>query len=202
MLGSGGMGVVYVAHDPELNRKVALKVLRADGSEAMERFHDLLLREGQAMAQLAHPNVVTVFDVGGVDQRVFIAMELVEGLTLSRWLAAERRAPSEIVATFVAAGHGLAAAHAAGLIHRDFKPDNVLIGNDGRVRVTDFGLARQAHGVEAGTAHDAAEARPGTGAPHTGLAGTPAYMAPEQFHGRAADARADQFSFAVALYEA
>lgn len=202
-LGAGGMGVVYSANDPELNRKVALKVLGIDGARAVDRLavRDLLLREAQAMAQLAHPNVVTVFDVGSVEDRVFIAMELVEGMTLAKWLIAERRERREIIATFLAAGHGLAAAHAAGLIHRDFKPDNVLIGNDGRVRVTDFGLARRAPREQAGAAQLTVGCeRDAT--THTGLAGTLAYMAPEQYSRRSVDPRADQFSFAVSLYEA
>jgi predicted Ser/Thr protein kinase len=199
-LGAGGMGVVYSAYDPDLNRKVALKVLRNDGTDRLP-FRDLLLAEAQAMAQLAHPNVVTVFDVGSVDDRVFLAMELIEGQTLTSWLRARRRKHSEILAMFVAAGNGLAAAHAAGLIHRDFKPDNVLVGNDGRVRVTDFGLARTAP-----PGPDSAVRGPSdpvaASAPQTGLAGTLAYMAPEQYLRRSADARADQFSFAVALHEA
>jgi serine/threonine protein kinase len=143
LLGAGGMGAVYAAYDPDLNRKVALKVLHDDGGGPADQFPtpDTLLREAQAMAQLAHPNVVTVFEAGTIDGCVFIAMELVEGMTLATWLAAARRARSDIITAFVAAGHGLAAAHAAGLIHRDFKPENVLIGHDGRVRVTDFGLA-------------------------------------------------------------
>jgi eukaryotic-like serine/threonine-protein kinase len=201
LLGAGGMGMVYAAHDPELNRKVALKVLRSDGDDGSRPIRDGLLREAQAMAQLAHPNVVAVFDVGSVEDRVFIAMELVEGVTLRKWLAAAERAPSEILAMFVAAGHGLAAAHAAGLIHRDFKPDNVLIGNDGRVRVTDFGLARPVLRARE-AASGAVDAKAGAGGTaHTGLAGTLAYMAPEQYLRRTVDARADQFSFAVALFE-
>jgi tetratricopeptide (TPR) repeat protein/predicted Ser/Thr protein kinase len=203
-LGAGGMGVVYAAYDPELNRKVALKVLGNDCERPADRrpVHDVLLREAQAMAQLAHPNVVAVFDVGSVDDRVFIAMELVEGLTLAKWLATERRQRSAIIAVFLAAGAGLAAAHAAGLIHRDFKPDNVLIGNDGRVRVTDFGLARAAPQPFEAAHRGAAAPGRGAGTTQTGLAGTLAYMAPEQFLGRSVDARADQFSFAVACYEA
>jgi predicted Ser/Thr protein kinase len=199
-LGAGGMGVVYSAYDPDLNRKVALKVLRNDGPDRLPT-RDLLLAEAQAMAQLAHPNVVTVFDVGSVDDRVFLAMELIEGQTLSSWLRARRRKHSEILAMFVAAGNGLAAAHAAGLIHRDFKPDNVLVGNDGRVRVTDFGLARAAP-QEPDSAARGPSDPVAASAPQTGLAGTLAYMAPEQYLRRSADARADQFSFAVALYEA
>jgi len=199
-LGAGGMGVVYSAYDLDLNRKVALKVLRNDGTDQLP-ISDLLLAEAQAMAQLAHPNVVTVFDVGSVDDRVFLAMELIEGQTLAGWLRARRRKPSEILAMFVAAGHGLAAAHAAGLIHRDFKPDNVLVGNDGRVCVTDFGLARAAPTRTDSVARDPSDPAAAR-APQTGLAGTLAYMAPEQYLGRSVDARADQFSFAVGLYEA
>ena len=179
LLGAGGMGVVYSAYDPDLNRKVALKVLRNDGIDPLP-IRDLLLAEAQAMAQLAHPNVVTVFDVGSVGDRVFLAMELIEGQTLAGWLRASRRKPSEILAMFVAAGHGLAAAHAAGLIHRDFKPDNALVGNDGRVCVTDFGLARPAPPRTDSAARDPSDPAAGR-APQTGLAGTLAYMAPEQY---------------------
>ena len=202
-LGAGGMGVVYAAYDADLNRKVALKVLRNDGTGGSDQrpIRDLLLVEAQAMARLAHPNVVTVFDVGSVDDRVFLAMELIEGQTLAAWLRAGRRKPSEILAMFVAAGRGLAAAHAAGLIHRDFKPDNVLVGSDGRVCVTDFGLARPAAPTTDAAARDPSDPA-AAGAPQTGLAGTLAYMAPEQYLGASVDARADQFSFAVALYEA
>jgi tetratricopeptide (TPR) repeat protein/predicted Ser/Thr protein kinase len=204
-LGAGGMGVVYAAYDPELNRRVALKVLHNDSARRADRLpiRDLLLAEAQAMAQLAHPNVVTVFDVGSVDDHVFIAMELVEGQTLAAWLRAGQRKRSEIIAMFLEAGKGLTAAHAAGLIHRDFKPDNVLVGNDGRVRVTDFGLARSVprKPLEA-AAHATTGSDPGASRPQTGLVGTLAYMAPEQYLRRNSDARADQFSFAVALYEA
>ncbi|HEY0994251.1 MAG TPA: protein kinase [Kofleriaceae bacterium] len=199
-IGAGGMGVVYSAYDSDLNRKVALKVLRNDGTDQLP-IRDLLLAEAQAMAQLAHPNVVTVFDVGSVDDRVFLAMELIEGQTLAGWLRARRRKPSETLAMFVAAGHGLAAAHAAGLIHRDFKPDNVLVGNDGRVCVTDFGLARPAPPRTDSAARAPSDLAAARG-PQTGVAGTLAYMAPEQYLGSSVDARADQFSFAVGLYEA
>src|SRR4051794_3151166 len=139
-LGQGGMGVVYKAFDPELGRPVALKVLRSDSANQSER----LLREAQALARLSHPNVIAVFDVGTVAERVFIAMEFVEGPTLRQWLKQATRSRQEILDVFLAAGAGLAAAHRAGLVHRDFKPDNVLVGADGRVRVLDFGLARAA----------------------------------------------------------
>ncbi|HEX4457265.1 MAG TPA: protein kinase, partial [Polyangia bacterium] len=156
VLGKGGMGVVYAVYDAKLDRRVALKLLRTgrdatDGGDADAR-RGRLLREAQAMARLNHPNVVSVYDVGAHADSVFVAMELVEGETLRAWLKAEKRAWPEILACFVAAGRGLAAAHAAGMIHRDFKADNVLVGRDGRVRVTDFGVVRLDCDVEKPTA--------------------------------------------------
>lgn len=139
--GMGGMGIVYAAYDPDLYRRVAIKFLLSN--QANHTGHDRLLREARAMAQLSHPNVVAVYDVGTWQERVFIAMELVDGGTLKGWLAGDRSC-REILDTFIAAGRGLAAAHAAGLVHRDFKPSNVMVGHDGRVRVTDFGLVRAA----------------------------------------------------------
>lgn len=201
-LGAGGMGLVYAAHDPELNRKVALKVLRREIDEAGHAARDLLLREAQAMAQLAHPNVVTVFDVGSVGDRVFFAMELVDGLTLTKWLIAAPRTLDDVIAKFVAAGSGLAAAHEAGLIHRDFKPDNVLVGGDGRVRVTDFGLARALPTPAPVTAPVVTMIKHAVHGTQSAIAGTLAYMAPEVLRGRSADARADQYSFALSLYQA
>jgi tetratricopeptide (TPR) repeat protein/predicted Ser/Thr protein kinase len=204
-IGAGGMGVVYTARDPDLNRKVALKLLRADrDTRSSQASRARLLREAQAMARLSHPNVMPVYDVGTVADEVFLAMELVEGGTLSAWMGAAERPWREILLVLRAAGEGLAAAHAAGLVHRDFKPDNVLIGTDGRVRVTDFGLARaardEATALEKGSASSedllASVTRTGT------LIGTPAYMAPEQLSGGIADARSDLFSFCVTLYEA
>ena len=204
-LGEGGMGVVYAAHDPELDRRVALKLLRPDraAKEAALR----LQREAQAIARLSHPNVVAVYDAGTFGDQVFVAMELVEGRTVRQWLTAERPSWREIVTVFVAAGRGLAAAHAAGLAHRDFKPDNVLLGQDGRVRVVDFGLARPV-GEPVGGAPAEGSPTPSSGVLATPLTqwgaalGTPSYMAPEQLRGEGADARSDQFSFCVALYEA
>jgi tetratricopeptide (TPR) repeat protein len=203
-LGGGGMGVVWAAWDPELARKVAIKVLRPDLEGAAGTVgHARLLREAQAMARINHPHVIAVHEVGSLGAQVFIAMEFVEGTTLGGWLSATKRTWREILAAFLDAGAGVAAAHAAGVVHRDFKPDNVLVGDDGRVRVVDFGLARSA--AEAVLADDAAPPRPEpegaltrTGA----LMGTPAYMSPEQWLGRPADARSDQFSFCVALFEA
>ncbi|MEZ4383916.1 MAG: serine/threonine-protein kinase [Nannocystaceae bacterium] len=203
-IGAGGMGVVYLAQDPELDRLVALKLLhRSDGDEdARER----LLREAKATARLAHPNVVSVFDVGPYEGGSFVALEYVHGGTLRQWLHQPGRAWVEIVQALIHAGHGLAAAHAAGLVHRDFKPENVLVGDDGRPRVLDFGLARVAAPAEerAGPAMIPAgsDATATVLSTEGGLIGTPAYMAPEQHLGEGADARTDQFSFCVALYEA
>src|SRR5579862_6912981 len=143
LLGRGGMGEVYAAYDPELDRKIAVKLLRARGGsgEATADGKTRLLREAQAIARLSHPNVVVVYDVGTFGESVFIAMEFVEGRTLAGWMHASPRSHREIMQVFLAAGRGLAAAHAAGLVHRDFKPDNVMVTNDGQVRVMDFGLA-------------------------------------------------------------
>jgi Protein kinase domain/Putative zinc-finger len=203
MIGAGGMGVVYAADDPELDRRVAIKLLRRDLRAAFGEAR--LQREAQAMARISHQNVIAVHDVGSHADQVFVAMELVDGHSLRAWLRARARSVGGIVSTFAAAGRGLAAAHAAGLVHRDFKPDNVLVdADDGRVRVTDFGLARAAddRADAGGGARDDAIAidRPLTvsGA----VIGTPAYMAPEQLAGGHVDARTDQFSFCVALYEA
>jgi tetratricopeptide (TPR) repeat protein/predicted Ser/Thr protein kinase len=200
-LGAGGMGVVYAAYDPDLDRKVALKLLHgAAGDEERQR----LLREAQAMARLAHPNVVTVHDVCPVGERLFIAMEFVDGQTLGAWLRERKRSWREIVEVLLPCAQGLVAAHQAGIVHRDFKPDNVLIGKDGRVRVSDFGLARPSADGRSWAAEASAPASAGepmltrAGA----LVGTPAYMSPEQFRGRAADTRSDQFGFCVTAYEA
>jgi hypothetical protein len=205
-LGAGAMGTVYAAHDPDLDRRVALKLLRADvGSDPLRA---RLSREAKAMARLSHPNVMTVHDVGAHGSRFFVAMELVAGGTLRGWLAERPRSWREVVGIFTEAGRGLASAHSAGLVHRDFKPDNVLVGSDGRVRVTDFGLARALRS-EGEPDHGRIGSRgPGVDAlgasiTRTGaLIGTPAYMAPEQLRGETADARSDLFSFCVALYEA
>jgi tetratricopeptide (TPR) repeat protein/tRNA A-37 threonylcarbamoyl transferase component Bud32 len=211
-LGAGGMGVVHEAIDPELHRRVAIKLLHPGISGDVDGTQSRMLREARAMAQLAHPNVVAVHDVGRVGEQVFVAMELVEGETLARWLQSKRHERREILATFVQAGRGLEAAHAVGLVHRDFKPDNVLIGADGRARVTDFGLARPAMSwAEAADASTVVSAAASLGitlqgnvltTAHGAIVGTPAYMAPEQWRGAPADARSDQFAFCVALFEA
>jgi tetratricopeptide (TPR) repeat protein/predicted Ser/Thr protein kinase len=188
LLGHGGMGVVYAAYDEELDRKVAVKFLLHAGVDPQLRAS--LLGEAKALAQLAHPHVIHVYEVGEAGERVFIAMEYVRGQTLRRWLSEPRPWP-QIVELFLQAGRGLAAAHQAGLIHCDFKPDNALVGHDGRLRVLDFGLARR----QAPSSPDDPAASPPRG-------GTPGYMPPEQVEQRAVDARSDQFSFCVALFEA
>lgn len=142
VLGRGGMGVVYAARDPDLDRTVAIKVLRDGEGGGTEGARARLLREARAMARLNHPNVITVHEVGTAGETDFVAMELIEGGTLTSWRAEASRGWREIVKLFLGAGAGLAAAHRAGLIHRDFKPDNVLVDASGRVVVTDFGLAR------------------------------------------------------------
>ncbi|WP_147470040.1 serine/threonine-protein kinase [Corallococcus sp. AB049A] len=206
-VGEGGMGAVFAAHDPDLDRQVALKLLKP-GVVADAEARGRLMREAQAQARLSHPNVVTVHDVGLDGDTVFLAMELLRGGTLRRWLAEAPRTWREVLTRFVQAGRGLAAAHAVGLVHRDFKPDNVLLGEDDQVRVADFGLAR-AGPVQPGALDAPAASVPVreppllAGATPTGATlGTPAYMSPEQWRGQHADARSDQFSFCVALYEA
>lgn len=204
-LGRGGAGVVYAADDPQLGRVVALKMLRdRDRSDGAE--HVRLLREARALARLSHPNVVQVFEVGETADGVFIAMERVDGLTLAEWLAARPRPLREVLEVFVQAARGLAAAHAVGLLHRDFKPGNALVGADGRVRIVDFGLARTSNPASERSAPDLHDERgPDTAvsAPASrARAGTPAYMSPEQRRGDALDVRSDVFSFCVALFEA
>jgi serine/threonine protein kinase/tetratricopeptide (TPR) repeat protein len=261
-LGHGGMGLTYLAYDEELDRKLAIKLVHPEVTSEPEA-QARLRREAQALARLAHPNIVHVYEVGHHQGQLFVAMELIEGKTIAEWLEEAARPWREVVSVFRQAGEGLRAAHAAGLVHRDFKPGNVMIGRDGRVRVLDFGLAylgdalpvdgdptlettaripsaRASAGArlaaasdsltspDAGIADatgDAVAARDTGDAGHatdstarllelvardrclpltaTGaLMGTPAYMSPEQMACKVADARSDQFSFCVSLYEA
>ena len=201
VLGRGGMGVVHAAYDPELERRVAVKVLHGKNTDARAR----LLREARAMAKLSHANVITVFDVGTADGEDFVAMELIEGGTLGDWIDSTKPRPRDVIAAFVAAGRGLAAAHAEGLVHRDFKPSNVLRSRAGRIVVTDFGLAR-AEGADGRPSRPTLDQRQPATAPSltkTGsLLGTPAYMAPEQWRSEAVTPATDQFAFCVALWEA
>jgi predicted Ser/Thr protein kinase len=210
-LGQGGMGVVFAAHDPDLDRRIALKVLRGGGSDAARA---RLLREARAMAKLSHPAVVVVHEVGSADGVDYVAMELIDGTTLGDWIATAKPTPADVLEAYEAAGRGLAAAHAAGLVHRDFKPHNVLRARSGRVVVTDFGLARAALDLDetlpadgagaviaaaagANTAGSLSSTLTATGA----VLGTPAYMAPEQHAGAAVGPAADQFAYCVALWE-
>jgi tetratricopeptide (TPR) repeat protein len=211
-LGEGGMGVVYTAHDPQLERTVALKLLRSANEANTDQTSGQarLLREAQAMAQLAHPNVVQIYDSGPWGNGVFIVMELVRGRTLDRWVKEKPRTWQEVLPIFLQAGRGLVAAHEAGLVHRDFKPLNVLVGQDGRPRVTDFGLARAAGKASVPEpVNDVDEVtRSGPISLETPLTllgtmmGTPGYMAPEQYAGEQTSTATDQFAFCVSLYEA
>ncbi|EDM81713.1 serine/threonine kinase family protein [Plesiocystis pacifica SIR-1] len=216
-LGQGGMGTVFLAYDPELDRRVAVKLLRA--SKARDTSRSRLMREAQAMARVSHPNVVAVHDVGTHGDRVFITMEYIEGGTLQHWLRT-RRPWGEVVEMFAAAGRGLLAAHEAGLIHRDFKPENVLVTARGEVKVTDFGLVRSLdESISQEQSGDAERRAPGAGEPPDepsasqssplttpltragAVIGTPAYMSPEQFASEPVDPRADQWAFCAALHQ-
>jgi tetratricopeptide (TPR) repeat protein/predicted Ser/Thr protein kinase len=202
-LGRGGMGTVFKAYDESLDRAVAIKLLHSSTSE---HHAQRLKREAQALAKLSHPNVVHVYEVGKANERWFIAMELVRGQTLREWSTGEH-GWRERVSTYLHAGAGLAAAHAAGLVHRDFKPDNCIIDEQGRARVLDFGLAREAvRSSEKSSRPNEESSEPeGANEPLTqtgAVLGTLAYMPLEQLEGRPADARSDQFSFCVSLYEA
>ena len=196
-LGAGGMGVVLSAVDEDLERPVAIKILANERMRSDSAEHARLVREARALAKLSHPNVVQVYEVGEYEGGVFIAMELVRGTNLRQWLAAARRPLPAILERFLAAAHGLAAAHRVGVVHRDFKPSNALVGEDGRVRIADFGLARGP--LSAGPIREAAQVPPSINStPDASAVGTPAYMSPEQLRGDEVDARSDQFSFCVA----
>jgi tetratricopeptide (TPR) repeat protein/predicted Ser/Thr protein kinase len=211
-LGKGGMGMVLSAYDDRLDRRVAIKVLHGEGS--VSEWRTQVLREARALARLSHPNVVHVYEVGEQDDALFIVMEQIEGTTLRQWCRSEPRRWPEVLERFVAAGRGLAAAHEAGLVHRDFKPANVLLGDGGRVCVADFGLASvDSRDSALGPSISGASGVSGCAElsfagddvwlTHSrALQGTPSYMAPEQLMRETADARSDQFSFCVALFEA
>ncbi len=211
-IAAGSMGVVYRAKDRRLGRDVALKVLRLESSRRRSRRQEDIARarfvqEARAMARIDHPNVVPIYGIEAAADHLVIAMEYVPGQTLAEWLQSPR-SWREIVDVLLAAGEGLAAAHAAGAVHRDFKPHNVLVGTDGRARVTDFGLALVRDEPDEPTEDDDWFAAHPTGEPHdsltqTGMSvGTPAYMAPEQHCGRSMDPRSDQYAFCATLYEA
>ena len=200
-IGSGAMGVVWAARDMDLDRHVALKLIRS-GGRSLPELRGRLLGEARAMARLSHPNVVTVHDVGTTEDGLFIAMEHLDGGTLDKWLDASPRSWREVVDKFVEAGRGLAEAHRAGLVHRDFKPENVLLGRDGVARVADFGLALPVAESTGATGESGAGERERAVTEEGVLVGTLAFMAPEQLLGQRATARSDQFGFSVALYEA
>ncbi|EDM79479.1 serine/threonine kinase family protein [Plesiocystis pacifica SIR-1] len=207
-LGAGGMGVVYLARDPELGRKVAIKLLHpeiahSDGAEQAQR---RMRNEARAMARVSHPNVVHIHEVGEHSGRLYLAMEYVRGATLDEWVREEPRSPREILDVFAKAGEGLYAAHRAKMVHRDFKPDNVLIGSQGVVKVADFGVAGAIRTAqrELGSTLDITSVSLATIEASTGgvLIGTPLYMSPEQILREKATPKSDQFAFCVALYEA
>ncbi len=207
MLGQGSFGTVVLAYDPELARQVAVKVLRADvfASESGQEAQKRLLREARAMAQISHPNVVGVHDIGTIGGQVFVSMEYVKGSNLRQWLAAQDRSASDIIELFIGAANGLAAAHAQGLIHRDFKPANVLVSTEGVAQVADFGLVTVANTTLAQHSENAIPALGVVDVMLTGagtVVGTALYMSPEQHQRGLVDAASDQFSFCVALYEA
>lgn len=207
-IGRGGMGTVFLARDPALGREVAVKVLHSSASDSEPEQvakRRRLQREATALGQLTHPNVVRVYDVGEERGHTFIAMEYVSGGTLRDWRKYTRPRPDtrSILRTYAKAGRGLAAAHTSGLLHRDFKPDNVLVAFDGGVLVSDFGLVRAAATPAQTLASDEERHELSDDVTRTGaVLGTPAYMAPELFAGRAAEAATDQFAFCVSLFEA
>lgn len=206
-LGTGGMGTVFAAYDEQLDRKVALKLVHSWNNEDAVQ-HQRTLREAKALARVAHPRVISIYEVGEADGRLYLTMEFVDGITLRSWQAEGPRHWREIVCMYVHAGDGLRAAHAVGVVHRDFKPDNVLIGSDGLPRVADFGLASLVkHGAEeqatdkrAPNRHAGEKERLFT--LHGVVSGTPGYMSPEQHRGLVVAPSSDQFSFCAALYEA
>lgn len=204
LVGVGGMGRVYVAHDRELDRKVALKLLKGSQWTGSGGEEGRLWREARTLAQINHRNVVTVYEVGEATMGVFVAMEYIEGRTLRQWVNDEGPSTREVLRVLREAAHGLAAAHDAGIVHRDFKPDNVLIGNDGRVCVVDFGIAHDVSVVPE-LEFKREDYMTTTGRESllsSGPAGTPAYMAPERLEGRDADVAGDIYSFCVCTWEA
>ncbi|MGH1342109.1 MAG: serine/threonine-protein kinase [Nannocystales bacterium] len=200
VLGRGGMGVVYGAVDPTLGRRVAVKLVRS--GRPSTRYRERLQREALALARVCHPNIVTLFDIGTTTHGTFVAMEYVRGIDLRKWLRVTPRSVEEVLQVFTAAGEGLAAAHAAGLVHRDFKPTNVMVTPDRRVKVLDFGLARASPSQDPwlGSTDSSILARRMTRADT--VVGTTGYMPPEQLLGREVSPASDQFAFCVALYEA
>ncbi|MBL4688587.1 MAG: serine/threonine protein kinase, partial [Nannocystaceae bacterium] len=225
-VGRGGMGDVLLAYDPELDRRVAIKLIRPRESRtSADEVQSRLLREAQALAKLSHPNVVAVHDVGTVDGRIYVAMEYIQGQTLQRWMKLAHPW-AEVTALIGAAGQGLAAAHREGIVHRDFKPGNIMLGDDGRVRVLDFGLACHVDspaltpglverasgeaieilaigdGPDSGSISESFRSRDRSLTETGAVMGTPGYMAPEQFRGDPVDARTDQFALCIVLYEA
>ena len=200
-LGSGSMGVVYRAYDARLDRPVAVKILHPTGertAQLLSAGDARLLREAQAIARLCHPNVIAIHDVGTVGDRIFMTMEYVEGQTLREYCDAAPRSWRDLLPLLIQAGRGVEAAHERGIVHRDIKPDNILVGADGRVRVLDFSVARP---LSQATPDSLVHKLCLTDTETNVLVGTPAYMAPEQLRAQPADARSDLFAFCVTAYE-
>src|SRR5512139_2643300 len=195
LLGKGGMGEVYRARDPRLGRDVALKVLHDDVASDPERLKRFEL-EARAVAALNHPHILTVHDVGSHGGAPYVVSELLEGESLREVLS--RRSPThrQVLAWAVQAAQGLAAAHQKGIVHRDLKPENLFLTTDGRIKILDFGLAKQsAPSPQSEELTASSPTQPGV------VMGTVAYMSPEQAQARPVDARSDLFSFGVVLYE-
>jgi tetratricopeptide (TPR) repeat protein/predicted Ser/Thr protein kinase len=205
-LGAGAMGVVYSAYDPDLDRRIAVKLVRPSRRDSGPESRERMIAEARAMAKVSHPNVVSVFEVGVTDTEppsVFVAMEYVQGRTLRKWVDDDEPTWRQIVRAYAAAGRGLAAVHRAGLVHRDFKPENAMIDAEGRVRVMDFGLARDTDDAGPPFTSGNGVAIRTEELTRTGeLVGTPAYMAPERFSGEPAHPGSDQWAFCISLYEA
>lgn len=202
VVGQGSMGIVFSAYDPQLDRRVAIKLLHP-GVDQVDHFAQCrLVREAQVMASVSHPNIVQVYDASSVRGRFFMAMEYVDGCNLRTWLGRAPRTVPQILQIFRQAGEGLAAAHAAGIVHRDFKPANVLVDRLGRAKVVDFGLSRRRGHSELPRSGEPLSSAAVDITMSGWLMGTPQYMAPEQFAGETGDVRSDQYAFCVALYEA
>lgn len=187
-LGRGQMGVVYLAHDPKIDRKIALKVLRQDRL-ASEDFIVRFMKEAKAVGRLSHPGIVTVYDIGQDQETVFIAMELLEGVSMEEWMSAGAPQMADIVDIAVQIAEALDYAHRRGIVHRDIKPTNIIVTLDGKVKLTDFGIAR----IEDASATYQTQAGE--------ILGTPSYMSAEQVMGKTIDGRSDLYSLGVILYQ-
>lgn len=203
-LGEGGQGTVWAAYDEKLDRRVAIKLLHSEVGASREQAEARLLREARALARVSHPNVVQVFEADEYEDGIYVVMEFIRGRTIDRWIADESPNWEAVRDVYLTAGRGLEAAHQSGLVHRDFKPDNVLVDARGQAKVVDFGLVKR-EGKKPSEATSTVEQRlrksaTGNLTEHGAVLGTPVFMAPEQMRTGEASARSDQFSFCTALY--